>query len=164
MMATFGLTSTGSGVGCTSPVARSSGEGSSAVYNEVADAIHNDHGKCWTTKINAAKRVDLDENFIKSEVAAATPEETISGSLSQSFLGGRPHTIKVLKKRVKRLERKKKSKTLRFKRLRRVGAALKVESSTDIVLGAEEDASKQGKIADIDADEGITLVDIETDE
>ncbi|GJZ53256.1 hypothetical protein Tco_0608141 [Tanacetum coccineum] len=32
----FGRTSNGSGVGCTTTVARSSGEGSSAVYNEVA--------------------------------------------------------------------------------------------------------------------------------
>nr|GEW48241.1 ribonuclease H-like domain-containing protein [Tanacetum cinerariifolium] len=40
-----------------------------------------------------------------------------------------------LKKRVKRLERKKKSKTLGLKRLRRVGADQRVESSSDIVLG-----------------------------
>nr|GEV52971.1 hypothetical protein [Tanacetum cinerariifolium] len=69
-----------------------------------------------------------------------------------------------IKKRVKRLERKKKSKNLGLKGLRRVGADQKVESSSDIVLGAKEDASKQGKIAAIDADEGTTLVDAETDE
>nr|GEZ98320.1 hypothetical protein [Tanacetum cinerariifolium] len=69
-----------------------------------------------------------------------------------------------LKKRLKRLERKKKSKTLELKSLRRGAAAQRVESSTDIVLGVEEDASKQGKIAAIDADEGITLVYVETDE
>nr|GEV37169.1 hypothetical protein [Tanacetum cinerariifolium] len=45
-----------------------------------------------------------------------------------------------LKKRVKKLEKKKRSKSLGFKRLRRVG----------------------GKIAAIDADEEITLVDVET--
>nr|GFA08792.1 hypothetical protein [Tanacetum cinerariifolium] len=55
-------------------------------------------------------------------------------------LGG--HTAP--KKRVKRLERKKKSKTSGLKRLRRVGANQIVESSSDTVLGAEEDASKQG--------------------
>nr|GFA23776.1 hypothetical protein [Tanacetum cinerariifolium] len=49
-----------------------------------------------------------------------------------------------LKKRVKRLERKKKSKHLGFKRLRKAGTAQRVESSTDTVLGAQEDASKQG--------------------
>nr|GEY21225.1 hypothetical protein [Tanacetum cinerariifolium] len=70
-----------------------------------------------------------------------------------------------LKKRVKRLERKKKSKTLRLKRLRRVGVDQRVESSSNTVLGAEEDAFKQGgKIAAIDADEGTTLVNAETDE
>nr|GEZ86654.1 hypothetical protein [Tanacetum cinerariifolium] len=46
-----------------------------------------------------------------------------------------------LKKRVKKLEKKKRSKPLGFKRLRRVG----------------------GKIEAIDADEDITLVDVETD-
>nr|GEX54664.1 hypothetical protein [Tanacetum cinerariifolium] len=72
-----------------------------------------------------------------------------------------------LKKRVKRLERKKKSKTSGLKRLRRVGADQRVESSSNIILGVEEDTSKWrgGKeIASIDADKGITLVDVETDE
>nr|GEV30247.1 hypothetical protein [Tanacetum cinerariifolium] len=50
-----------------------------------------------------------------------------------------------LKKRVKRLERKKKFTTLGLKRLRRVGADQRVESSSNTVLGAEEDASKQGE-------------------
>nr|GFA70216.1 hypothetical protein [Tanacetum cinerariifolium] len=60
-----------------------------------------------------------------------------------------------LKKRVKRLERKKKSKPSGLKRLRRVGTAQRVESFIDTILGAQEDASKQGGIAAIDADEGI---------
>nr|GEU47606.1 hypothetical protein [Tanacetum cinerariifolium] len=47
-----------------------------------------------------------------------------------------------LKKRVKKLEKKKRSKSLGFKRLRRVG----------------------GDIEAVDADEGITLVDVETQE
>nr|GEV71331.1 hypothetical protein [Tanacetum cinerariifolium] len=46
-----------------------------------------------------------------------------------------------------------------------VGASQRVDSSTDNVLGAREDASKQGrKIAAIDANEGIILVDEELDE
>nr|GFC62447.1 hypothetical protein [Tanacetum cinerariifolium] len=69
-----------------------------------------------------------------------------------------------LKKRVKNIEKKKKSKSTGFKRLKRVGTTQRVKSSTDTVLGAQEDASKQeGKIAAIDVDEGITLVDVETD-
>nr|GEU43157.1 hypothetical protein [Tanacetum cinerariifolium] len=63
----------------------------------------------------------------------------------------------------KRLERKKKSKTLGLKRLRRVDADQRVKSSFDTVLGAEDDASKHGKkIAAIDANEGTTLVNAET--
>nr|GEX67954.1 uncharacterized mitochondrial protein AtMg00810-like [Tanacetum cinerariifolium] len=70
-----------------------------------------------------------------------------------------------LKKRVIKLEKKKRSKSSGFKRLRRVGTAQRVESSTNTILGAQEDASKQeGKIAAIDADEDITLVDVEKDE
>nr|GFB58205.1 hypothetical protein [Tanacetum cinerariifolium] len=42
-----------------------------------------------------------------------------------------------LKKRVKKLERKKKSKSLGLKRLRRVGITQRVESSTDTVLDVE---------------------------
>nr|GEZ71585.1 hypothetical protein [Tanacetum cinerariifolium] len=49
-----------------------------------------------------------------------------------------------LKKRVKKLEKKKRLKHLGFKMLRNVGTSQKVESSTDTVVGAQEDASKQG--------------------
>ncbi|GKC83244.1 hypothetical protein Tco_1138961 [Tanacetum coccineum] len=47
-----------------------------------------------------------------------------------------------------------------LKRLRKVGSASRVESSNDVSLGAQEDASKQGrKIANLDADEEATLID-----
>ncbi|GJZ01485.1 hypothetical protein Tco_0519446 [Tanacetum coccineum] len=68
--------------------------------------------------------------------------------------------IESLKRRVKSLEKRKKSRTPGFKRLRKVGSASRVESSNDASLGAQEDASKQGrKIADLDADAEVTLVD-----
>ncbi|GJR66928.1 hypothetical protein Tco_0012993 [Tanacetum coccineum] len=68
--------------------------------------------------------------------------------------------IASLKKRVKQLEKRKKSRTLGLKRLRKVGSASRVESSNDVSLGAQEDASKQGrKIADLDADAEVTLID-----
>ncbi|GJX19801.1 hypothetical protein Tco_0222478 [Tanacetum coccineum] len=68
--------------------------------------------------------------------------------------------IASLKKRVKQLEKRKKSGTSGLKRLRKVGSASRVESSNDDSLGAQEDASKQGrKIADLDADEEVTLID-----
>ncbi|GJV33374.1 hypothetical protein Tco_1393774 [Tanacetum coccineum] len=47
-----------------------------------------------------------------------------------------------------------------LKRLRKVSSASRVESSNDVSLGAQEDASKQGrKIADLDADAKVTSID-----
>ncbi|GKA71099.1 hypothetical protein Tco_0777238 [Tanacetum coccineum] len=66
-----------------------------------------------------------------------------------------------LKKRVQKLERKKKSRTTGLKRLRKVGMSRRVESSEDKdSLGDHEDASKQGRsIEDIDTDADVSLVD-----
>ncbi|GKB09149.1 hypothetical protein Tco_0837461 [Tanacetum coccineum] len=68
--------------------------------------------------------------------------------------------IESLKRRVKSLEKRRKSRTPGFNRLRKVGLASRVESSNDVSLGTQEDASKQGrKIADLDDDSEVTLVD-----
>nr|GEW07058.1 hypothetical protein [Tanacetum cinerariifolium] len=65
--------------------------------------------------------------------------------------------IASLKRRVKKLKKRNKSRTHKPKRLYKVGLTARVESSGDEEsLG--EDASKQGKIDDIDADDKITLV------
>ncbi|GKD66995.1 hypothetical protein Tco_1309103, partial [Tanacetum coccineum] len=65
-----------------------------------------------------------------------------------------------LKKRVKQLEKRRKLRTLGLKRLRKIGSTSRVESSNDVSLGDQEDASKQGrKIEDLDADAEVTLVD-----
>ncbi|GJR81171.1 hypothetical protein Tco_0151956 [Tanacetum coccineum] len=54
---------------------------------------------------------------------------------------------------LKVLEKRKKSRTSGLKRLRKVGSVSSVESSSDVSLGAQEDASKQvRKITDLDAD------------
>ncbi|GJW31848.1 hypothetical protein Tco_0051880 [Tanacetum coccineum] len=61
-------------------------------------------------------------------------------------------------KRVDKLEKRRKFRTTGLKRLKKVGAARRIESSNDS-LGAQEDASKQGRrIKDIDADAEVTLV------
>nr|GEU72850.1 hypothetical protein [Tanacetum cinerariifolium] len=65
--------------------------------------------------------------------------------------------IESLKRRVKKLEKKQRSRTQKLKRLYKVGLTARVKSFEDEGLG-EEDASKQRRITDIDADEGITLV------
>ncbi|GJW89965.1 hypothetical protein Tco_0167518 [Tanacetum coccineum] len=72
------------------------------------------------------------------------------------------HEIISLKKRVKKLERKKKSRTHGLKRLYKVGLSRRVESSKEASLD-KEDASKQGRIADIDTHEDIYLVNVHRD-
>ncbi|GKB85436.1 hypothetical protein Tco_0957708 [Tanacetum coccineum] len=68
--------------------------------------------------------------------------------------------IASLKKRVKKLERKRKSKPPGMKRLFKIGRSAQVISSEDEDLGDQEDASKQErKIADIDADAEVILID-----
>ncbi|GJR54506.1 hypothetical protein Tco_1405027 [Tanacetum coccineum] len=65
-----------------------------------------------------------------------------------------------LKGRVKKLEHKKRSRTHGLKRLYKVGLTARVESSEDL----SKDASKQGRrINAIDADEYITLVNVQDD-
>ncbi|GKE94388.1 hypothetical protein Tco_1579243 [Tanacetum coccineum] len=67
--------------------------------------------------------------------------------------------ITKLKERVKKLERRNKSRSLGLKRLRKVGRTARIESSEDKGLGDQQDASKQGrKIVDLDADVEVTLV------
>ncbi|GJT29462.1 hypothetical protein Tco_0909737 [Tanacetum coccineum] len=68
--------------------------------------------------------------------------------------------ITKLKERVKKLERRNKSRTPGLKRLRKVGRTARIKSSEDEGLGAQEDASKQGrKIVDLDVNAEVTLVD-----
>ncbi|GJV18188.1 putative ribonuclease H-like domain-containing protein [Tanacetum coccineum] len=66
-----------------------------------------------------------------------------------------------LKKRVQKLERKKKSRTTGLKKLRKVGKSRRVASSEDKEsLGAQDDASKQGRnFEDFDKDAEVSLVD-----
>ncbi|GJW88023.1 hypothetical protein Tco_0163363 [Tanacetum coccineum] len=68
--------------------------------------------------------------------------------------------IASLKERVKKLEKKRRSRTYKPKRLYKVGLSRRIESSNDASLGAQEDASKQGwKIVDFDTDIEVTLID-----
>ncbi|GKE44429.1 hypothetical protein Tco_1471713 [Tanacetum coccineum] len=68
--------------------------------------------------------------------------------------------IASLKKRVKKLKKKNRLRTHKLKRLYEVGLAARVESS-DNEESLGEDASKQGRIDAIDADEEITLVSVQ---
>ncbi|GKC09915.1 hypothetical protein Tco_1001525 [Tanacetum coccineum] len=68
--------------------------------------------------------------------------------------------IASLKRRVKKLEKKNRSRTHKLKRLYKVGLTDRVESS-DNEESLGEDASKQGRIDAINADEEITLVSVQ---
>ncbi|GKF10372.1 hypothetical protein Tco_0048298, partial [Tanacetum coccineum] len=70
--------------------------------------------------------------------------------------------ITSLKRRAMRLEKKGRSRTHKLKRLYKVGLSARVESSEEIL--GKEDASKQGRIDDIDANEDIYLVNVHRDE
>ncbi|GJX54206.1 hypothetical protein Tco_0282575 [Tanacetum coccineum] len=66
--------------------------------------------------------------------------------------------IATLKKRVKKLEKKRRSRTYKPRRLYKVSLSRRIESFDDVSLGAQEDASKQGrKIIDLDADTEILI-------
>ncbi|GJW75312.1 hypothetical protein Tco_0134682 [Tanacetum coccineum] len=86
------------------------------------------------------------------------PKRTVDG-VEQTY----PSTaaeIVILKERVKKLEKKRRSRTYKSRRLYKVGLSRRIESSNDASLGAQEDASKQRrKIADIDQDAEVTLID-----
>ncbi|GJT52179.1 uncharacterized mitochondrial protein-like protein [Tanacetum coccineum] len=72
------------------------------------------------------------------------------------------NVIASLKRRVKKLEKKNRSRTHKLKILYKVGLTARVESSRDEEsLG--EDVSKQGRINAIDANEEITLVSVQDD-
>nr|GEU47952.1 hypothetical protein [Tanacetum cinerariifolium] len=70
--------------------------------------------------------------------------------------------IDSLKKRVKKLKKKKRSRTHKLKRLYNVGLTTRVDSSKD-EQNWGDDASKQERIKVIDADEDITLVNDQDD-
>nr|GEU89769.1 hypothetical protein [Tanacetum cinerariifolium] len=68
-----------------------------------------------------------------------------------------------LKRRVKKLKKRNRSRTYKLKRLYKVGLTARVKSSGD-EESLDEDASKQERmIDDIDADEHITLVSVQDD-
>ncbi|GKD44611.1 hypothetical protein Tco_1269256, partial [Tanacetum coccineum] len=68
--------------------------------------------------------------------------------------------IASLKRRIKKLEKKNRSRTHKLKRLYKVGLTARVESS-DYEESLGEDASKQGRIDVIDVDKEITLVSVQ---
>nr|GEW80920.1 hypothetical protein [Tanacetum cinerariifolium] len=82
-----------------------------------------------------------------SMLVAALEQDKISQALE----------ILKVKKRVKKLERKMRSKSSGLKRLRKVGTSQRIESSTKLLWVLKRMHQNRGKIEAIDADEDITL-------
>ncbi|GJR89655.1 putative reverse transcriptase domain-containing protein [Tanacetum coccineum] len=122
-----------------------------------------------------AVQKELGDSLVRAATTASSLEakcqETMGDTIAQTRVVDLEKTkttqqnkIASLKKRVKKLEQKKRSKTHGLKRLHKVGMSRRVESSRDKEsLG--KDASKQGRrINAIDADEDITLVNVQDDD
>ncbi|GJU76470.1 hypothetical protein Tco_1273540 [Tanacetum coccineum] len=96
-------------------------------------------------------------------------QETIGDTIAQTRLldlektkTSQHNEIASLKRRVKKLKKKNRSRTHKLKRLYKVGLTARVESSDD-EESLDEDASKRRRINAIDADEEITLVSVADD-
>ncbi|GJT83220.1 hypothetical protein Tco_1057562 [Tanacetum coccineum] len=102
-------------------------------------------------------KVPQDETYHDGSV----PIPSIDPLLSEKAKDAQAKEIASLKKRVQKLERKKKSRTTGLKRLRKVGESRRVESSKNkYSLGAQEDASQHERsFEDIDKDVEVSLVD-----
>ncbi|GKD48360.1 hypothetical protein Tco_1277336 [Tanacetum coccineum] len=101
-------------------------------------------------------------NDLSSTMASAIIYEAVYKELDGSFMRAATTASSLEAERVKKLEQKKRSRTHGLKRLYKVSLTARVESSKDEEsLG--EDASKQGRINAIDANEDITLVNDQDD-
>ncbi|GKC47801.1 hypothetical protein Tco_1065523, partial [Tanacetum coccineum] len=162
-------------------------QSSDPMENVADEAVHKELGDSLVRVATTASSLEAkqDSGNITKTLSKATPNE--SGSQGPSSGGGprcqetmrdtiaqtrvldlektkstQANEIVSLKRRVKKLEKKRRSRTHKLKRLYKVGLTAKVESSGDEEsLG--EDASKQRRINAIDADEEITLVSVQDD-
>ncbi|GJW49478.1 hypothetical protein Tco_0090829 [Tanacetum coccineum] len=129
-----------------------------------SDIPTDSHQTSITTQPSSSRSQKKQSRRKQRKDTAVTQEETqqddsVPTPFNDPLLSAKE--IANLKKRVQKLERKKKSRTTGLQRLRKVGMSRRVESSKDKdSLGDPEDASKQGRsIEDIDKDADISLVD-----
>nr|GEY26032.1 hypothetical protein [Tanacetum cinerariifolium] len=97
---------------------------------------------------------DVQDQFIPSP-APPTPPPSPQAIPYTSHVAQNLEITK-LKTRVKKLERENKVKTLKLRRLRKVGTSQRIKSSDDTIM---EDVINQGRIIDeLDRDEGVALM------
>ncbi|GKB47220.1 hypothetical protein Tco_0897973, partial [Tanacetum coccineum] len=152
----------------------------------IDEFVHKERGDCLVRAATIASRLEAEQdngNITKTQ-SKATPNESSSlgttlgcGPRCQETMGDtiaqtsginktkttQGNEIATLKRRVKKLEKRNRSRTHKLKRLYKVGLTARVESSGyEGVLG--EDASKyRRRINDINEDEDITLVSVQDD-
>nr|GEY03864.1 hypothetical protein [Tanacetum cinerariifolium] len=100
-------------------------------------------------------------NINNTQSKATLNEPSSIGTSSENTKTTQAPKIDSLKRKVKKLEKKQRSRTHKLKRLHKVGLTTRVDSSNEASLC--EDASKQERINDIGTDEGITLVSTHDD-
>ncbi|GJT62005.1 uncharacterized mitochondrial protein-like protein [Tanacetum coccineum] len=137
--------------------------------NVIDEAIHKELGDSLVRAATTASSLEAEQDSgggpwcqeTMGDTIAQTKFENVSKHSNDSLLA-RDNEIASLKRRVNKLEKKRSSRTHKLKRLYKFGLTARVESSRDEEsLG--EDASKQGRINAIDADEEITLVNVQDD-
>ncbi|GJS14753.1 hypothetical protein Tco_0409225 [Tanacetum coccineum] len=139
--------------------------------DENDEAVHKELGDNLVRTATTASSLEVEQDSGNiNKTHPCKPNE--SGSLGTTSCGGprvldlektkttQHNEIANLKRRVKKLEKKNRSRTHKLKILYKVGLIVMVESSNNKeILG--EDASKQGRIDAIDADDEITLVSVQ---
>ncbi|GKE45180.1 hypothetical protein Tco_1472464 [Tanacetum coccineum] len=135
--------------------------------------VHKQLGDGLVRAATTASSLEVECQETMGDTIAQTRFENVSKHSNDSLLArvldlektttSQQNEIDSLKRRVKKLEKKRSSRTHKLKRLYKVGLTARVESTGDEEnLG--EDASKQERrINDIDADEDITLVNVQDD-
>ncbi|GJV55834.1 hypothetical protein Tco_1456839 [Tanacetum coccineum] len=134
------------------------------------DVVHKELGDRLVRAATTASSLEAEGNTLQSgedsmkltelmELCTNLQKKVLDLEQTKTTQG---NEIASLKRRVKKLEKKNRSRTHKLKRLYKIGLTARVESSGDEEsLG--EDASKQGRINDIDEDEDITLVNVQDD-
>ncbi|GJY63084.1 hypothetical protein Tco_0464544 [Tanacetum coccineum] len=127
------------------------------IDNTQSKATPNEPSSLGTSSSGGPRRQETMGDTITQTKSENVSKHSNDPLLARGNILRSANEIDRLKRRVKKLERRNKSRTHRLKRLFKVGSSRRVESSDEECLG-NEDASKQGSIADIDADAGINLV------
>nr|GEU94184.1 hypothetical protein [Tanacetum cinerariifolium] len=116
--------------------------------NEATTKVKSDDGEKHIQAL-VDKKVIITETSVRSDLHLEdTEDEHVTTTSNDPVLS------------VKKFKKKVSKKTHKLKRLYKKGSSTRVESSEDACLGDQEDVSKQERmIEDLDADEGVALVD-----